>query len=60
MTNLKNIDYSKIKRALTAQIPVMELSGAEQVVYFEKFTASMWEEPSAEDDAAFAEYVSKH
>ena len=57
MKNLKNIDHSKINKALSAEMPVMELNAEEQAVYFEEFTAAMLKEPTAEDDTAFAEFI---
>jgi len=46
-------DYERIKTALAAQIDYDNLTIEEQEVFFNDFSDSMWEEPSAETQSFF-------
>ncbi|WP_298918360.1 hypothetical protein [uncultured Algimonas sp.] len=49
-----DFDYSRVKRALRAELSVDDLSGREQAVYHEEFLEAM-EIPSSEEEAFFAD-----
>lgn len=50
------VGYSRVERALKAQLSLDELTGEEQEEYFDKFAEAM-RHPSEEDQAAFQKAV---
>ena len=49
-----SFDYERVKAALAAQIDYDDLTIEEQEVFFNNFSDSMWENPSAETQQFFS------